>query len=207
MEPHQLADVEAFCTHVSNVELKASIEVEDEEQIVVGDVATVTAAMFRKNLRENEAIGPVHAPFFPEPKFEEWWLFLVEAAPATRIINFERIRDTERVVEEKLRFQVSRPGKHNMVLHALCDSYMGIDQKAELNFNAQNEEDVKREVFVHPEDLELDQQPTLFQQFMGELNHEEESEEEDEGEKKSSSKQRKEVSAGLGSGKAIAKDS
>jgi len=183
MEKHQLADVEAFCTHASNVELKASIEVEDEEQIVVGDVATVTAAMFRKNLRENEAIGPVHAPFFPEPKFEEWWLFLVEAAPATRIINFERIRDTERLVEVKLRFQVSRPGKHNLVLHALCDSYAGIDQKVDLNFNAMQDDEVKREIVIHPEDEDLDLQPTLFQQFMGELGHEEESEEEEEGSK------------------------
>merc|ERR1711933_646646 len=114
MESAELADVEAFCSHVSDVELKAKIEVEDENDIVVGDVATVTAQILRKNLREGEAAGPVHAPLFPEPKFEEWWLFLLEAAPATRIICFERIRDTERLVEAKLRFQVSRLGKHNL---------------------------------------------------------------------------------------------
>mmetsp|Transcript_55882 Transcript_55882/g.126069 ORF Transcript_55882/g.126069 Transcript_55882/m.126069 type:complete len:661 (-) Transcript_55882:238-2220(-) len=204
MEPQQALDVEAFCTHVSDVELKAIIEVEDEEQIVVGDVATVTCRMVRKNLREGEAIGPVHAPLFPEPKFEEWFFFLVEA-PATRVVAFERIRDTERVVEEKLRFQVSRPGKHNLVLHALCDSYAGIDQKVELNFTAYQEEEVKREVFVHPEDEELDQQPTLFQQFMGELNHEEESEEEDEDEDKKKSNVKKSVSSGVS--KAASKDS
>jgi len=179
MEPQQLADIEAFVSHVSDVELKAVVEVEDEEAIVVGDVATVSFALRRKNLRENAA-GPVHAPLFPEPKFEEWWFFLVEAAPATRIIAFERMRETERIAEEKLRFQISRPGKHSLVLHALCDSYVGLDQKVELNFMALNEEEVKREVFVHPEDEQLDLQPTLFQQFVGELNHDEESEEEDE---------------------------
>jgi len=180
MDKNELADVEAFASHVSSIELKASIEVEDEEQIVAGDVATITAAIFRKNLRENEAIGPVHAPFFPEPKLEEWWLFLVEAAPATRIISYERIWDTERIVEQKLRFHVSRPGKHNLVLHALCDSYAGIDQKVELNFDALQEDEVKREIVLHPEDEDLDLQPTLFQQFMGELNVDEESEEEEE---------------------------
>jgi len=193
MEPQQVLDVEAFIEHVPDVELKAHLEVEDEGEVVVGDVATVTCQLRRKNLKEGEAAGPVHAPLFPEPKFEEWWLFLVEAAPATRIIAFERLRDTERVVEEKLRFQVSRPGKHSFVLHALCDSYIGIDQKVELNFNAQAEDEVKREVFVHPEDEELDSQPTLFQQFMGELNHEEESEEEeDEAEEKKKNKAKKE---------------
>mmetsp|Transcript_87811 Transcript_87811/g.188383 ORF Transcript_87811/g.188383 Transcript_87811/m.188383 type:complete len:672 (-) Transcript_87811:157-2172(-) len=180
MEPQQIADIEAFCAHVSHMELKAVVEVEDESTVVVGDVATVSAALCRRNLREGEAMGPVHAPLFPEPKSEEWWLFLVEAAPSTRIIAFEKIRDPERLVEEKLRFQVSRPGKHSLVLHALCDSYSGIDQRVELNFTAYQEEEVKREIVVHPEDEDLDLQPTLFQQFMGELNREEESEEEEE---------------------------
>jgi len=189
MEPQQLADIEAFCSHMSSVELKANLEVEDEKDVVVGDIATVTAGLFRKNLKEGEAMGPVHAPLFPEPKFEEWWLFLVEAAPATRIIAFERIKDTERHVEEKLRFQISRPGKHQLVLHALCDAYSGIDQKVELNFNALQEDEVKREVFIHKEDEDLDLQPTLFQQFMGDLGKDEESEEEeDDGAKKSKSK-------------------
>eukprot|EP00418_Pyrodinium_bahamense_P094728 CAMPEP_0179043790 /NCGR_PEP_ID=MMETSP0796-20121207/17343_1 /TAXON_ID=73915 /ORGANISM="Pyrodinium bahamense, Strain pbaha01" /LENGTH=667 /DNA_ID=CAMNT_0020740175 /DNA_START=153 /DNA_END=2156 /DNA_ORIENTATION=- len=206
MEPQQLLDVEAFASHVSDMELKGILAVEDEADIVVGDIATVTATLTRRNLKEKEAMGPVHAPFFPEPKFEEWWLFLVEAAPATRIIAFERIRDTERMVEEKLRFQVSRPGKHSLTLHALCDSYAGIDQKVELNFNAFQEDEVKREVFVHPEDEELDQQPTLFQQFMGELNHEEESEEEEEEEDKRRSKAQKEVTESLSATKAAAKE-
>lgn len=180
MEGQKLADVEAFCAHIAEVELKAIIAVEDEAEIVVGDVATVSLQMVRKHLRENEAIGPIHAPFFPEPKFEEWWFFLVEAAPATRIVHFERILDTERVVQEKLRFQVTRPGPNNLVLHALCDSYAGLDVKIELNFNAHAEEEFKREFPVHEEDEELDLQPTLFQQWMGDLGHEEESEEEED---------------------------
>eukprot|EP00439_Symbiodinium_sp_Y106_P074137 s1358_g14.t1 len=169
MSPDQVADVEAFTAHVSNMELKAITEVEDEKDIVVGDIATVTCQLTRKNLQEGEAMGPVHAPFYPEPKFEEWWIFLVEGAPNTRIMGFERIRDTDRVVETKLRFQVSRPGKHSLTVHALCDSYVGIDQKVDLNFVVHTEEEVKREIFVHPEDEDLDLQPTLFQQFMGEL--------------------------------------
>ncbi|OLQ06990.1 Translocation protein SEC63-like [Symbiodinium microadriaticum] len=183
MSPDQVADVEAFTAHVSNMELKAITEVEDEKDIVVGDIATVTCQLTRKNLQEGEAMGPVHAPFYPEPKFEEWWIFLVEGAPNTRIMGFERIRDTDRVVETKLRFQVSRPGKHSLTVHALCDSYVGIDQKVDLNFVVHTEEEVKREIFVHPEDEDLDLQPTLFQQFMGELGGDDESEEEEDDDK------------------------
>lgn len=206
MEPGQLADVEAFVSHVSDMELKAAIDVEDENDIVAGDIATVTVQLTRKNLQEGEAAGPVHAPLFPEPKFEEWWIFLLEATPATRIIAFERVKDTERVVEEKLRFQVSRLGKHNLVLHALCDSYAGIDQKVEINFTAHSEDEVKREVFVHPEDEELDLQPTLFQQFMGELNREEESEEEEEDDSKPKKVKKGAAAESLKGEKAAVKD-
>lgn len=39
---------------------------------------------------------------------------------------------------------------------------------------------MKREIFIHKEDEDLDLQPTLFQQLMGDLGQEEESEEEEE---------------------------
>mmetsp|Transcript_64016 Transcript_64016/g.152660 ORF Transcript_64016/g.152660 Transcript_64016/m.152660 type:complete len:668 (-) Transcript_64016:69-2072(-) len=186
--PQQIADIEAFCQHVTDMEVNAKIEVEDEKEIVEGDVCAVTVTLTRKGLKEKEAIGPVHAPLFPEPKFEEWWLFLVEATTSPRIVAWERVRDTERQIEEKLRFQVSRPGKQSMVLHVLCDSYIGLDHKIDLTYTVMREDEAKRQIFVHPEDEDLDMQPTLFQQFMGDFNREEESEEEEEEEDKSKKK-------------------
>merc|ERR1719277_1369963 len=41
--PQQLADVEAFAAHFSQVVLTGKVEVEDEDELVVGDIATVTA--------------------------------------------------------------------------------------------------------------------------------------------------------------------
>mmetsp|Transcript_20120 Transcript_20120/g.55414 ORF Transcript_20120/g.55414 Transcript_20120/m.55414 type:complete len:683 (-) Transcript_20120:82-2130(-) len=196
LEPAQLADVEAFCSHVGEIELKANIEVEDEGEIVVGDVATVTVQMMRKHLCENEAIGPTHAPLYPDPKFEEWWFFLVapsekpsneKSGSASRIVHFERILDRERFVEEKLRFQVTNSGKNTLVLHALCDAYAGMDRKVELNFLAHAEEEFKRELPVHEEDEDLDLQPTLFQQWMGDLSQVDESDDEEEEEATSGS--------------------
>jgi translocation protein SEC63 len=68
MDAQQLQDIEAFVAHMSDVEVKAAVEVEDEEEIVIGDVCTVTASLLRKNLKEGECLGPVHAPFFPRAK-------------------------------------------------------------------------------------------------------------------------------------------
>mmetsp|Transcript_22756 Transcript_22756/g.58183 ORF Transcript_22756/g.58183 Transcript_22756/m.58183 type:complete len:672 (+) Transcript_22756:150-2165(+) len=189
LEPEQVLDIEAFCEHVSHMELRATVEVEDETEIVVGDIATVTVQMKRNNLKEGETVGPVHAPLFPEPKYEEWWVFLVEGS-VSRIIAFERVRSTERFIEEKMRFQLSRPGKHRLELHILCDSYAGLDQKVVLEFNVCHEDDpaVKREIVVHKEDEDLDLQPTLFQQFMGDFGGEEESEEEEDDDDKDKDK-------------------
>jgi len=180
MSADKFADVDAFCAHVGQVEVKAEITVEDEGEIVVGDVATCTVRLCRKHLREDEAMGPVHAPLYPEPKIEEWWFFLVEEEDKKRIVHFERVLDNGRLVEEQLRFQVTRPGKNNLVLHALCDSYAGIDQRVELHFDALAEDEHKRELPAHEEDMDLDLQPTLFQQWMGDLGRGDESEEEEE---------------------------
>merc|ERR1739845_72245 len=75
-----------------------------------------------------------------------------------RIIQFERIRETERIAEVKMRFQISRPGKYSFQLHALCDSYTGLDQKFDLSFTAKTEDEVRREIIMHKEDEESDEE-------------------------------------------------
>jgi len=186
LKPEEVLDVEEFCTHMSDVEVKAEVIVEDESEIVVGDIATVSISLTRKHLKEGEAAGPVHAPFFPEPKDEEWWVFLTDGP--SRIICFEKIKSPERIMEEKLRFPIQRPGKYKLWLHAMCDSYAGIDKRVELNFTALTQDQVKREIIIHKEDEDLDLQPTLFQQFMGDLGHDDESEEEEDEKPKKAAK-------------------
>merc|ERR1712039_591764 len=59
--------------------------------------------------------------------------------------------------------------------------------------------EVKREIVVHKEDEDLDLQPTLFQQFMGDFGQEEESEEEEEDEDKQKAKPvKKDLGEGAG---------
>eukprot|EP00440_Ansanella_granifera_P053192 gb/GFBE01057668.1/.p1 GENE.gb/GFBE01057668.1/~~gb/GFBE01057668.1/.p1 ORF type:complete len:672 (+),score=172.46 gb/GFBE01057668.1/:1-2016(+) len=183
MTGEELLDVEAFCSHVGERVVKASIGVEDENEIVVGDVAEVTVQMFWKHLAKGEAQGPANAPLFPGAKFEEWWLFLVDAGArdSTRIVHFERVLDTNRLIEEKLRFQVTKAGENKLVLHAMCDAYAGLDHKIELTFTAYAEDEFERKMPVHQEDEDLDLQPTLFQQWMGDLRGDESEEEEEDG--------------------------
>ena len=132
----------------------------------------------RTNLSEGEAEGPVHAPLFPVSKFEEYWAILTNTANG-KMICFTRIRSNERSVTEKLRFMVGSSGDHHLVLNVVSDSYAGLDQTFDLKFKALDKEAVKKEIFVHPEDAELDKFPTLFEQMMG-LEKDDEYESDDE---------------------------
>lgn len=172
MSPEQQADIHAFCDHVTNMEIEAEVVVDDEAEIVVGDVATCRVTMTRKNLKRGEAAGAVHAPYFPEPKYEEWWLFLKEKsdnAAGGRLVNFVKTRKPERVVKETLQFRVGRAGKNTMTVVAMCDSYAGVDTSVDVEFKAYTPEEKPREVFVHPDDVKLDEEPTLFQQMLGDV--------------------------------------
>merc|ERR1719272_164824 len=61
MSAGQKQDIDAFCNHVALCDLNGKIEVEDEDAMCAGDIATVTATLTRKNLSEGQAAGPVHA--------------------------------------------------------------------------------------------------------------------------------------------------
>ena len=177
LSPEQLADIEEFAKHVGSVKITAKIEVEDEPDIAEGDIATCVVEIDRKNLAEGEAEGPVHAPLFPVTKFEEFWAILSNTANG-KLITFSRIRSSEKLVVEKLRFMIGSPGDHHLQLHVVSDSYAGLDSTFDLKFKALTKEAVKKEVFVHPEDAELDKFPTLFEQMMG-IEKEDEYESED----------------------------
>jgi len=179
MDAQQLADVQAFCAHVSDVDIIPKIEVTDEDEIVVGDVATITVTMVRRNLKEGEAAGPIHAPLFPELKYEEWYVIVTDKNDGDGMVAFMRLKSPERVVEESVQVPIRKDGKHTYIVSAYCDSYAGIDRVETLNFTAHKADEVKREVVVHPEDLALDNEPTLFEQVMGQMNADDSDEEEE----------------------------
>eukprot|EP00922_Rhytidocystis_sp_ex-Travisia-forbesii_P008885 GHVS01012981.1.p1 GENE.GHVS01012981.1~~GHVS01012981.1.p1 ORF type:complete len:632 (-),score=114.26 GHVS01012981.1:103-1998(-) len=180
MNQQQLADVQAFCSHVSDMSIKAYVEVDDEKEICVGDVGTCNIQLVRQNLQEGEAAGPIHSPFFPEVKREEWWTLLIDKSDG-RVLGFCCSKSCERVVVERVQFPVQRAGKHCLLVQSMCDSYAGMDVQTTVEYKALAEAEVNREVFVHPDDEALDNEPTLFQQMLGQLEEDNTSDEDDEG--------------------------
>lgn len=94
------------------------------------------------------------------------------------MVASDAIRGVGRHESCKMRFMVNRPGKHSWTVHALCDSYMGLDTSCSVEFKALKRNQVNRNIFVHPEDARI---KTLFEELMEGLQPlEEESESEED---------------------------
>lgn len=176
LSAEQRLDVQAFCSHVPRMELSVRVEVLDEAEIAEGDLATLCVTLVRANLEEGEAAGPVHAPLYPAPKFEEWWL-LVYDNKARRLVTADLVLGTGREEECKIRFMVPRYGEFRWTVHALCDSYSGLDAQCPIHFHALRRNKVNREIFVHPADANI---KTLFEELMEGLQPPEEESESEE---------------------------
>jgi len=107
--------------------------VPDEESVAEGDLAHLSITLLRKNLSENEAAGPVHAPYFPGPKFEEWWLLVYDEL-SRLLITVSPIFETGHKETATVRFVFPRSGSFTWTVHAICDSYTGLDAKHTFTF-------------------------------------------------------------------------
>ena len=165
MSPEQIKDVNAFIEFIGTTKVTAKPFVNDETEFAQGDIATITVTIERSHLKDGEAAGPVHAPYFPIPKYEEWWVFLLENDG--RCIHFERIRSQEKLASTDIKFRLGAPGAKKFWISAISDSYVGLDHRVEVNIDVLRIQEVMKEVFVHPDDALLDQHPTLFDQILG----------------------------------------
>eukprot|EP01071_Lankesteria_metandrocarpae_P009322 Lankesteria_metandrocarpae@DN5177_c5_g1_i3.p1 len=179
-DDHQMADVVAFLQHISQMEITAEVFVDDEKEMVAGDVATLKATLTRKNLQENEIMGPIHSAYLPEARYEQWWICLFVKSSGA-LLTFATTKSRERVIKEKMQFMLKDVGKLELTLGCYCDSYSGIDVTTDVTIKVHSPREVKRQVYVHPEDESLDDQPTLFQSMMGQIQEGLSSDEEDAG--------------------------
>ncbi|KAF0732453.1 hypothetical protein Ae201684P_014650 [Aphanomyces euteiches] len=180
MSEEEKAEVNRVCSILPNVDMEVTVEVEDEDQIAEGDIMTVTVKLTRKNVPEGETIDLVYAPGFPFPKSERWFV-LVGDARMNHLHAFAKVTSQERVVEEKLRLQAPpKAGTYQLDVWLKSDSYLGLDQRKAMRFTVISSNDLPA-YQPHPEDVELDNDPTLFEQVMS-LQHEDSDSDDDEDE-------------------------
>ncbi|OII72658.1 hypothetical protein cand_011860 [Cryptosporidium andersoni] len=165
----QKMDIDAFCYLTYPIVVSTKVSVDDEEDIVVGDLVTIDITLNRSKLDENEAIGPIHSPYFSGTKYEEWWIFAITKGSNPHILGNTRCTSNEKFVEGKIQFLLETPGNIEISIVIANDSYEGLDQQINVSFIAKSIKDCERTIFVHPEDEALDNEPTLFQHIMNQL--------------------------------------
>ncbi|EPQ63005.1 Bgt-317 [Blumeria graminis f. sp. tritici] len=123
----QLAKAADFTnTKYPNIEL--DFEVEDPLNITAGSPAYLKIKITR-GVEVDEAAdidATVHAPFYPNPKMENWWLVVGEESSKTLLAN-KRIT-IGRSLNLRLEYTIPTAGDHDLKLFLMSDSYVGIDQ-------------------------------------------------------------------------------
>lgn len=123
----QLAQAASF-TNNKYPNLDLSFTLEDPDSIVANAPAYLKVKIEREvdDDDDREPDTTVHAPFYPHPKTENWWLVCGEEATGS-LLAIKRIT-IGRKLEVRLEFTVPTPGQLDLKLFLMSDSYVGVDQ-------------------------------------------------------------------------------
>lgn len=81
--------------------------------------------------------GPVHAPRYPKPREEGWWLVIGDSS-ADRLLAIKRVALQKRA-RLKLEFTAAaEAGMKNYMVYLMSDSYLGCDQEYEFAVNVKD---------------------------------------------------------------------
>ncbi|KAJ4416368.1 Pre-mRNA-splicing helicase BRR2 [Gnomoniopsis sp. IMI 355080] len=121
----QLTEAANFTNKYPDVSLE--FEVDDPENLQAGEPSYLNIQIDREDEEYNEADLVVHAPFYPAKKMENWWLVVGDEGSKT-LLAIKRVTIGKQL-KVKLEFTVPTPGKHNLKLFLMSDSYVGVDQE------------------------------------------------------------------------------
>lgn len=117
----RLAEVAVVANRYPNIKLEAVLSGDDAAS---GDVE-VEIAIERQGFEEEEGLGPVVSPHYPETKQEYWWIMIGDS---DRNLLF-RLKRVEFLGSwtSKLAFKITEPGQYKLTVYLICDSYIGCD--------------------------------------------------------------------------------
>lgn len=161
----QKEDVFKCCEILPDVTVESKVFVDDDEdhKVYEGDLCTVSVKITRNNVEDGEKVGLVHAPRFPFPRREAWWVAL--GTKEGKIISIDKVTSPNKVYEHKIKFLAPRKGQYEFDLHVLSNAYVGFDYTDSVELTTLDAS-VLPEYKIHPDDAELDDEPTLFEEMM-----------------------------------------
>lgn len=162
----QRNDVLETCKLIPDVTISTKTYVDDDEDsdIYEDDLATVSVTITKNNFDKVDKTNLVHAPRFPYPKAESWWIVL-GATKQNKIISAEKVTSNEHVIEHNIKFLAPGEGQYEFDLFVKSNGYLGIDQKMKVTLDVKDNSTLP-EYKIHPDDELLDDEPTLFEEMM-----------------------------------------
>ena len=156
-----------------SIDTKVFVDDDEDDNVYEGDLCTIRVTLTRNNLEKGEKAGLIHAPFFPFPKQEAWWIIL--GTKEGKIIHIEKVVDPSKIVHHNIKFLAPRVGDYEFDLFVKSNAYVGLDQSSKVKLTTLDNS-VLPEFKIHPDDAELDDEPTLFEEMLN-ANVEEDSDE------------------------------
>jgi translocation protein SEC63 len=147
-----------------SVETKISVEDDEDDRVYEGDLCTIQVTITRNNLKDGEKAGLVHAPNFPFPRKEAWWV-IVGQMKEGKIISIEKVGNPNKVVVHKIKFLAPPKGKYEFDLFVKSNAYGCVDQKLAIEMETLDNTTLP-EYKVHADDAVLDDEPTLFEEML-----------------------------------------
>ncbi|KAF7506948.1 hypothetical protein GJ744_011079 [Endocarpon pusillum] len=143
LDGRQLLEAAAF-TNEKYPNIDLDFEIEDPQNITANDPAYLKIRLTRdldgeegdeegepasgKDKAGEDVDTTVHAPFYPLHKTENWWL-VVSDQKNKALLAIKRITIARKMMQVRLEFVVPSPGKKELTLSLVCDSYVGVDQE------------------------------------------------------------------------------
>lgn len=162
----QKKDVLEFLHIFPDITVTTKVFVDDDEDDTVyeGDLCTVQVVITRNQLEDGEKAGLVHAPHFPFPKQEAFWIILGQMKEG-KIISIDKIGNSNKKVVHNIKFMAPPVGTYEFDLLVKSNAYVGMDESVRVTLETKDNS-VLPEYKVHPDDAELDDEPTLFEEML-----------------------------------------
>ena len=162
----QKKDVSEFLHIFPDITVETKVFVDDDEDnnVYEGDLCTVKVIITRNQLAAGEKAGLVHAPHFPFPKQEAFWIILGQQKEG-KIISIDKIGNPNKKVVHDIKFLAPPVGRYEFDLLVKSNAYVGMDQTSKVVLETKDNSTLP-EYKVHPDDAELDDEPTLFEEML-----------------------------------------
>ena len=163
----QKKDVNDYLTNIFpdvTVEHKVFVDDDEDDRVYANDLVTVQVKITRNHLKDGEKAGLIHAPHFPFPKKEAFWVILGQVKEG-KIVSIDKVTNSAKEVVHEIKFMAPPQGTYHFDLIVKSNGYVGIDEVQRVEMVTLDNSTLP-EYKVHPGDAELDDEPTLFEEML-----------------------------------------